>query len=119
MRLKAKDLMRILSAVDGDSDVIFHIDDDDNNRYSADSVTFKEGQRYDYANDETEITLHINLYYSGVYNPKLDEVPECDELEKQIRAALRKCNDDRKAAAKLLGVSDRTLYRKLKQYDII
>lgn len=133
MRFKAKELLRILSAVDGDTDVVFHIDEDDNNRYSADSVTIKEGQTYDGDMKETDVTLHIGLYYSGTYNPKLNEEYEvvneydykaalCTSPDQtaryEIEAALSKHNGDRKAAARELGVSDRTLYRKLKQLGI-
>lgn len=133
MRFKAKDLVRILSAVDGDTDVVFHIDEDDNNRYSADQVTIKEGQTFDGDMKETDITLHIGLYYSGTYNPKLNEGSEIvnefdykaalctspDQIQRyEIEAALQKHNGDRKAAAKELKISDRTLYRRLKQYGL-
>jgi transcriptional regulator with PAS, ATPase and Fis domain len=123
MRFKAKDLVRILSAVDGDTDVVFHIEEDDNNRYIADSVTIKEGQTYDDDFDETEITLHISITPSGTYNYKMEEYKAVlctspDQVRNEIEAALRKHNGDRKAAAKELKISDRTLYRKLKQYGL-
>ncbi|NPA46657.1 MAG: sigma-54-dependent Fis family transcriptional regulator [Chlorobi bacterium] len=42
-----------------------------------------------------------------------------EEKEKElIRKALKKHNGRRKLAAKELGISERTLYRKIKQYDI-
>lgn len=118
MRFKAKDLVRILSAVDGDSDVIFHIDDDDNHRYSADSVTFKEGNHFDGDGNETDVTIHISVYYSGVYNPKLDDMEDEFDERALIERRLRECDCDLKATAKVLGISDRTLYRKIKLLNI-
>lgn len=42
-----------------------------------------------------------------------------DELEReQIRRTLAKFNGNRRLTAKTLGIGERTLYRKLKQYDI-
>ena len=41
------------------------------------------------------------------------------EKEKEmIRKALEKYRGKRKAAANELGISERTLYRKIKQYDL-
>jgi DNA-binding NtrC family response regulator len=50
----------------------------------------------------------------------VDEVPlAMDELEKDaIKRALKKYNGRRKEAAEELKISERTLYRKIKQYDI-
>ena len=36
-----------------------------------------------------------------------------------VLKVLRDCNGDRKKAAEVFGVSDRTLYRRMKQYGII
>ncbi|HAI13979.1 MAG TPA: sigma-54-dependent Fis family transcriptional regulator, partial [Phycisphaerales bacterium] len=42
-----------------------------------------------------------------------------DQLEKQaIREALRIHAGNREAAAKMLGIGERTLYRKLKEYGL-
>jgi len=42
-----------------------------------------------------------------------------DEIEKEaIRRALKKYNGRRKEAAEELKISERTLYRKIKQYDL-
>jgi transcriptional regulator with PAS, ATPase and Fis domain len=43
-----------------------------------------------------------------------------DELEKEtIKAALDKTRGNKRKASKLLNISERTLYRKIKQYDLI
>ena len=41
-----------------------------------------------------------------------------DKEKEMIIKALRKNNNKRKYAASALGISERTLYRKIKQYDI-
>ena len=42
-----------------------------------------------------------------------------DQIEKQaIRNTLRLCNGNREQAAKMLGIGERTLYRKLKEYGL-
>jgi transcriptional regulator with PAS, ATPase and Fis domain len=51
-----------------------------------------------------------------------EEVEESLSLEDReielIRKALKKHNNKRKHAAKELGISERTLYRKIKEYNI-
>ncbi|MCW8812059.1 MAG: sigma-54 dependent transcriptional regulator [Ignavibacteriaceae bacterium] len=43
-----------------------------------------------------------------------------DELEKEtIKAALDKTRGNKRKASKLLNISERTLYRKIKQYDLV
>lgn len=50
---------------------------------------------------------------------EVDEVVSMDELEKKaIIKALNHTKWNRKEAARLLGMAERTLYRKLKEYDI-
>lgn len=48
---------------------------------------------------------------------KVDPAPECSEKETIINA-LKASNGNRKEAAKALGFSERTLYRRLNQYGI-
>ena len=53
------------------------------------------------------------------HEPEKDESLSIEEKEKElIIKALRKNNNKRKYAAKDLGISERTLYRKIKQYEI-
>lgn len=52
-------------------------------------------------------------------NESKNEIIPLDELEKQaIKNALKITQYNRRKAAKLLNISERTLYRKLKEYDI-
>lgn len=49
----------------------------------------------------------------------VEESLSLEEMEKQlIRKALKKYNGKRKDAAEELGISERTLYRKIKQYEL-
>ena len=50
--------------------------------------------------------------------PTLDNLSLQDKENEVIIKALRKYNGKRKDAAKELGISERTLYRKIKEYDI-
>jgi len=71
-------------------------------RNEANSFPKKEGDSFDYAEEiEEEETLSL-----------IDK-----ELE-LIKKALDRNNGKRKAAADELGISERTLYRKIKQFDI-
>ncbi|MBO4666339.1 MAG: sigma 54-interacting transcriptional regulator [Paludibacteraceae bacterium] len=48
-----------------------------------------------------------------------DEPTNLEEIEKEsIRRALERSNGNRKLAAEALGFSERTLYRKIKEYDL-
>lgn len=78
-----------------------------------------------YAKPLTENLIHIDDYQKNRENVE-DITHETEEeslsLEKNekemIVKALRKSNFKRKYAAQSLGISERTLYRKIKQYDI-
>ncbi len=49
----------------------------------------------------------------------VEENLSIEEMEKElILKALKKHNNRRKEAADDLGISERTLYRKIKQYDL-
>lgn len=50
---------------------------------------------------------------------EVEEIKSIEEMEKDmIRKALKKFNNRRKDAADELGISERTLYRKIKEYNI-
>ncbi len=66
---------------------------------------------------------HTDSTGSGQQNPNSaqedDEILPLDELERRmIIKALKKFNGRRREAAKALGISERTLYRKIKQYNL-
>jgi DNA-binding NtrC family response regulator len=55
----------------------------------------------------------------GVSSPLTTTGLSLDQIEKQaIRDALRMHGGNREAAAKMLGIGERTLYRKLKEYGL-
>jgi DNA-binding NtrC family response regulator len=66
--------------------------------------------RYSGERDEIEDVVHVTAE---------EESLSLEDKEKEmIIKALRKNNNKRKYAANALGISERTLYRKIKQYDI-
>lgn len=64
--------------------------------------------------------IHGEIPVQEVHNETVEEVPRsiADMEEEMIRHALQKHNGHRKQAAEELGISLRTLYRKLQEYDI-
>ena len=72
---------------------------------------------------EPEVVVHASTppkFEDAIEEP--EEIEETLSLEKQeemyIRKALQKHDGKRKDAARELGISERTLYRKIKEYDI-
>lgn len=58
-------------------------------------------------------THHSSLTHSS------EDIPTKEEVEKElIRKALIRCQGHRKQAAEQIGISERTLYRKIKEYDL-
>ncbi|MCB0528174.1 MAG: sigma-54-dependent Fis family transcriptional regulator [Lewinellaceae bacterium] len=68
----------------------------------------------------TPIIIEPGKMVGGADKSDEDDVPlAMDEIEKEaIRRALKKYNGRRKEAAEELKISERTLYRKIKQYDL-
>lgn len=63
------------------------------------------------------ILLHNKDSYPDTED--VEEILSIEEMEKEmIRKALKKFNNRRKDAADELGISERTLYRKIKEYNI-
>ena len=67
-----------------------------------------------------DLVSHQNReIFSGYSQQEKDEIVSLDEMEKDaIISALDKTRGSKRKAAKLLNISERTLYRKIKQYDI-
>ena len=65
--------------------------------------------------------LPSNLHYPPVEKlSQIDEIIPLEELERRaIIRTLRETNGDKVAASKILGIGKTTLYRKLKQYNVI
>ncbi len=67
--------------------------------------------------------LIVNQYHNSNFNNidnNHDEILSIRDLEKDaIKKALDKVKGSKRKAAKLLNISERTLYRKLKEYDLI
>ena len=61
----------------------------------------------------------LELPSAATTDPSTTAVPSLEEMEKKmIQQVLETCQYRRKDAADLLGISERTLYRKIKQYDL-
>lgn len=80
------------------------------------------GQRDDRARIKPSIIapVHEEIPVQEVHNETVEELPRsiADMEEEMIRHALQKHNGHRRQAAEELGISLRTLYRKLQEYDI-
>jgi transcriptional regulator with PAS, ATPase and Fis domain len=71
-------------------------------------------EQLSYVNEEP-----IDSNYEEVISPSQDVTLSLEKQEKEIIIrALKKNKNKRKHAAKDLGISERTLYRKIKQYDL-
>ena len=71
-------------------------------------------EQINYANE-----VPIDLNYEEIITPSQDVTLSLEKQEKEIIIkALKKNKNKRKHAAKDLGISERTLYRKIKQYDL-
>ena len=69
--------------------------------------------------NQTSTPQHINQEDYQAVEVLRDEPTNLEEIEKEsIRRALERSNGNRKTAAEALGFSERTLYRKIKEYDL-
>lgn len=85
---------------------------------------YKEEPKYSHEENHVEV-VRINENYNDTGNYELAETIDTDESlsiqDKEIeliKKSLERNNGKRKLAAKDLGISERTLYRKIKQYDL-
>lgn len=86
---------------------------------------FEDTQESDY---EPHDTSDDDIHISDPPDPSEDQIEHSEVLEESlslqkkevdlIKKALEKHNGKRKAAARELGISERTLYRKIKEYNI-
>ena len=81
-------------------------------------VVMCDRDRLDVQDIPPEITQRRQLIAGGHSTPGLGAV-SLNELEKQaIEETLAKTNGNREKTAKILGIGERTLYRKIKEYDL-
>ena len=73
-------------------------------------------------NNTTDQSKNLSKIDDGLLKGIKDDVIgeiTMDELEKEIiERTLKNCNGNRRKTANILDISERTLYRKLKEYDI-
>jgi DNA-binding NtrC family response regulator len=84
-------------------------------------VVMAEHDKLDVRDLPPEIHRVHRLPGAASAKPGLTKTPglSLDEMEKQaIVDALAKTGNNRQAAAKLLGIGERTLYRKIREYDL-
>jgi DNA-binding NtrC family response regulator len=97
-----------VGALNGDAGHLF------NRNYNA------EKENMGVSNDR--LTIHSPIIQGNNQNPQVIEVEETLSLQDKeidmIKKALRKHKGKRKNAAKELGISERTLYRKINEYAI-
>ncbi len=81
------------------------------------SLGMKSMPHHDEDDDEPEIIQHDETDLSHFLDN--DEIPSIEETEQfLIRRALEKYDGNRRKASETLGISERTLYRKLDQYGL-
>ncbi|WP_235296327.1 sigma-54 interaction domain-containing protein [Portibacter marinus] len=75
--------------------------------------------RHDFNNDDRPILIDQNKQGGYQQSEVIEENLSLDEMQKEwIKKALKKHSGRRKDAADELGISERTLYRKIKEYEI-
>jgi DNA-binding NtrC family response regulator len=84
------------------------------NDFDNNTITPKENKVEIIPASQTE-TYHSNYEDTEIIEPSISLQEKEEEM---IKASLERNNGKRKLAAKELGISERTLYRKIKQYDL-
>jgi len=80
---------------------------------------FEESQSFQESNDSSPIIINHGDDNNYDHSEEVDESLSLESMEKDfIKKALKKYKGRRKDAADELGISERTLYRKIKQYEI-
>ena len=82
---------------------------------------YQEKEQEQYATEVVKLPQHINTSENYDFAEDIEDNENLSLQEKEIemiKRSLEKNNNKRKLAAKELGISERTLYRKIKQYDL-
>ena len=82
---------------------------------------YQEKEQDPYHVEVVNLPQHTNNKNTFDFAEDIEESENLSLQEKEvemIKRSLEKNNNKRKLAAKELGISERTLYRKIKQYDL-
>lgn len=91
------------------------ISNEDSKRLLESGVRDEVREQSDYSSED-EVTIVDSDYQDHI---EVEESLSLEEREMEfVKKALEKHNGKRKDAAKELGISERTLYRKIKEYDL-
>lgn len=103
-------------------------DDEESERLIEDACSRCEGDAIvevgseDIGSEEAkQLSLGLAVIAIGkmVSDPEESAGRHHNEVKADTLDALRICGNDRSEAARMLGISERTLYRRMKQYEII
>lgn len=90
--------------------------EEERNRFSSSNSNYHSGQS-EFQPDDSQPIIIENPDYDHV--EEVEEILSLEDMEKRmIDKALKKYKGRRKEAAQELKISERTLYRKIKQYDL-
>ena len=82
---------------------------------------YQENEQKHFATEVVKLPQHLDSKDNYDFAEDIEETENLSLQEKEIemiKRSLEKNNNKRKLAAKELGISERTLYRKIKQYDL-
>ena len=82
---------------------------------------YQENEQEHFATEVVKLPQHLDSKDNYDFAEDIEETENLSLQEKEIemiKRSLEKNNNKRKLAAKELGISERTLYRKIKQYDL-
>lgn len=89
----------------------YFIQNENQNFYSIENEGLRDNRAFIVEPNKGNVSIDQDI--------EAEEVLAMDEIEKEaIKRALKKYNGRRKEAAEELRISERTLYRKIKQYNL-
>ena len=91
------------------------------NKEPESEISFEESPRSNNFNNQIEDDFDENedFQFAETVEDEVEEILKLDKKEiEMIKKSLEKNKGKRKAAADELGISERTLYRKIKQFDL-
>lgn len=119
MRNDVNDLKKlVLSIMQGDNEQLTHHEETQgilSNLYNGVENVFPKTHKI---NSENTSIIHEQPIYHDTEEFTEESLSLIDKEKEMIKRALNKYNGRRKNAAQELGISERTLYRKIKEYDL-